>query len=119
MKRFLLAVLVIAGVVGCKKTASPADENEHESVNKIEFEAAIEPLLMRTKVCVERALKDAKLGPDDIDEVVFVGGSTRVPVISAFVEEWLLKKPNKSINPDEAVAVGAAGIAFPPAFNRA
>lgn len=78
------------------------------SVNKIEFEAAIEPLLMRTKVCVERALKDAKLGPDDIDEVVFVGGSTRVPVISAFVEEWLLKKPNKSINPDEAVAVGAA-----------
>lgn len=78
------------------------------SVNKIEFEAAIEPLLMRTKVCVERALKDAKLGPDDIDEVVFVGGSTRIPVISAFVEEWLLKKPNKSINPDEAVAVGAA-----------
>jgi molecular chaperone DnaK len=78
------------------------------SVNKIEFEAAIEPLLMRTKACVERALKDAKLGPDDIDEVVFVGGSTRVPVISAFVEEWLLKKPNKSINPDEAVAVGAA-----------
>lgn len=78
------------------------------TVKKIEFEAAIEPLLMRTKNCVEQALKDAKLGPDDIDEVVFVGGSTRVPVISDFVEEWLLKKPNKSINPDEAVAAGAA-----------
>jgi molecular chaperone DnaK len=77
-------------------------------VSKIEFEALINPLLMKTKQCVEQALKDAKMGPDDIDEVVFVGGSTRVPCISDLIEEWLLKKPNKSINPDEAVAVGAA-----------
>ena len=77
-------------------------------VSKIEFEAIISPLLMKTKNCVEQALKDAKMGPDDIDEVVFVGGSTRIPCISDLIEEWLLKKPNKSVNPDEAVAVGAA-----------
>ena len=77
-------------------------------VSKIEFEAIISPLLMKTKDCVEQALKDAKMGPDDIDEVVFVGGSTRIPCISDLIEEWLLKKPNKSVNPDEAVAVGAA-----------
>ena len=77
-------------------------------VSKIEFEAIINPLLMKTKNCVEQALKDAKMGPDDIDEVVFVGGSTRIPCISDLIEEWLLKKPNKSVNPDDAVAVGAA-----------
>jgi molecular chaperone DnaK len=77
-------------------------------VNKIEFEAIINPLLIKTKNCVEQALKDAKMGPDDIDEVVFVGGSTRIPCISTLIEEWLLKKPNKTINPDEAVAIGAA-----------
>jgi molecular chaperone DnaK len=77
-------------------------------VSKIEFEAIISPLLMKTKNCVEQALKDAKMGPDDIDEVVFVGGSTRIPCISDLIEEWLLKKPNKSVNPDEAVAAGAA-----------
>jgi len=77
-------------------------------VSKIEFEAIINPLLMKTKQCVEQALNDAKMGPDDIDEVVFVGGSTRIPCISDLIEEWLLKKPNKSVNPDEAVAVGAA-----------
>lgn len=78
------------------------------SVSKIEFEAIINPLLMKTKQCVEQALNDAKMGPDDIDEIVFVGGSTRIPCISDLIEEWLFKKPNKSVNPDEAVAVGAA-----------
>jgi molecular chaperone DnaK len=77
-------------------------------VSKAEFEAIIRPLLAKTKQCVEQALKDAKMGPDDIDEVVFVGGSTRIPCISDMIEEWLLKKPNKTINPDEAVAIGAA-----------
>jgi molecular chaperone DnaK len=78
------------------------------SVSKIEFEAIISPLLMKTKQCVEQALNDAKMGPDDIDEIVFVGGSTRIPCITDLIQEWLLKKPNKSVNPDEAVAVGAA-----------
>lgn len=78
------------------------------NITKYEFEASINRLLMKTKACVEMALKDAKMGPDDIDEVVFVGGSTRVPAITTLVEEWLLKKPNKTINPDEAVAAGAA-----------
>ncbi len=78
------------------------------NITKYEFEASINRLLMKTKTCVEMALKDAKMGPDDIDEVVFVGGSTRVPAITTLVEEWLLKKPNKTINPDEAVAAGAA-----------
>ena len=78
------------------------------NVTKHEFEAIIHPLLYKTKQCVEQALKDAKMGPDDIDEIVFVGGSTRIPCISEMIEEWLFKKPNKSINPDEAVAIGAA-----------
>ncbi len=77
-------------------------------ISNFEFEALINDLLTKTKVCVEMALKDAKLGPDDIDEVVFVGGSTRVPAITNLIEEWLYKKPNKTINPDEAVAAGAA-----------
>ena len=63
---------------------------------------------METKYCIDQALSDANLSINNIDEVVFVGGSTRIPYVSQKVQEWLNKRPNKSINPDEAVSVGAA-----------
>lgn len=78
------------------------------SITREEFENAIDSFLLRTKDCIDQALSDANLTVKDIDEVVFVGGSTRIPYVSQKVEEWLNKRPNKSINPDEAVSVGAA-----------
>lgn len=58
--------------------------------------------------CMNCALTDAKMDIADIDQIVFVGGSTRIPLIGELVEKWTGKKPNHSINPDEAVAIGAA-----------
>jgi len=78
------------------------------SVTRAEFESIIDPLIVKTKTCIDLALSDAKLTYNDIDEVVFVGGSTRIPYVAKKVEEWTGKKPNKSINPDEAVSIGAA-----------
>ena len=78
------------------------------SLSREEFESSIEKYLLRTKTCILQAVKDADITLNDIDEVVFVGGSTRIPYVSKKVQEWTGKKPNKSINPDEAVSVGAA-----------
>jgi molecular chaperone DnaK len=78
------------------------------SITRTEFESIIDPLIFKTKTCIDLALSDAKLKYNDIDEVVFVGGSTRIPYVAKKVEEWTGKKPNKSINPDEAVSIGAA-----------
>jgi molecular chaperone DnaK len=78
------------------------------TVTRSEFESIIDPLILKTKTCIDLALSDAKLKYNNIDEIVFVGGSTRIPFVSKKVEEWTGKKPNKSINPDEAVSIGAA-----------
>ena len=78
------------------------------SINREEFEKAIDILIMQTEDCIDQALSDANLSINNIDEVVFVGGSTRIPYVAQKVQEWLNKKPNKTINPDEAVSVGAA-----------
>src|SRR5690606_1809782 len=56
----------------------------------------------------EKALKDAGLSTGDIDEVILVGGSTRIPAVQEAVEKFFGKKPNKGVNPDEVVAIGAA-----------
>lgn len=72
------------------------------------FEKDIEQLLLKTKYCVEQAIKDAGIKKTDINEVIFVGGSTRIPIIAKYVKEWIGLTPNKSVNPDEAVALGAA-----------
>lgn len=82
--------------------------NLNVEVTKQEFEASIADLIEKTKDCILTALTDAELKFSDIDEVVFVGGSTRVPFVFEKVQEWTNKKPNKSINPDEAVSIGAA-----------
>ena len=72
------------------------------------FEELIDPFMARIQGPVRQALSDAKLNPSDIDEVVMVGGSTRVPKVQELVEQYFGKPPHKGVNPDEVVAIGAA-----------
>lgn len=72
------------------------------------FEKLCENLINRCRIPVEKALNDARLDKSDINEVVLVGGSTRIPAIQKLVESLTNKKPNQSVNPDEVVAIGAA-----------
>jgi molecular chaperone DnaK len=77
-------------------------------ISRAKFEQLADELVQRTlKPCAE-ALKDAGLAKSEIDEVILVGGSTRIPRIQQAVEEFFGKKPNKGVNPDEVVAIGAA-----------
>ncbi len=78
------------------------------TVTRAKFESLVQPLVDRCrKPCLD-ALADAKLQPGDIDEVILVGGSTRMPLVQAAVKELFGREPNRSVNPDEAVAIGAA-----------
>ena len=77
-------------------------------INRAKFESLIQKLVERTKNPCIKALKDAKLSPSDIDEVILVGGSTRIPKVQEMVKDIFGKEPNKSVNPDEVVAIGAA-----------
>src|SRR5919205_732624 len=72
------------------------------------FEGLISDLIQRTIPPMQQALKDAALDPKQIDEVILVGGSTRIPKIQQIVKDFFGKEPNKSVNPDEVVAIGAA-----------
>lgn len=72
------------------------------------FESLTRDLVEMTRGPIEQALNDAKLSPRDIDEIILVGGMTRVPMVQRFIKEFFGKDPNKSVNPDEAVAIGAA-----------
>jgi molecular chaperone DnaK len=78
------------------------------NVSRAKFEALVEDLIERTRGPCERALADAGMKPSQIDEVILVGGATRTPAVQAMVKEIFGKEPNKSVNPDEAVALGAA-----------
>ena len=78
------------------------------TITRSKFEELIDPLIERCKRPVLQALKDAKLSASDIDEVVLVGGSTRVPKVVRMVKDIFGKEPHKGVNPDEVVAVGAA-----------
>ena len=78
------------------------------SITRNKFEELCSSLIDRAKIPVENALKDAKLDKSKIDEVVLVGGSTRIPAVQDVVTKVLGKKPNQTVNPDEVVAVGAA-----------
>ena len=77
-------------------------------MTRSKFEQLADKLVQRTLEPCAQALKDAGLNKGDIDEIILVGGSTRIPRIQAAVEEFFGKKPNKSVNPDEVVAVGAS-----------
>jgi len=78
------------------------------TLNRAKFEQMIEDLLDRTKGPCTQALADANMKPADIDEVILVGGSTRIPAVQKLVKELFEKEPHKGVNPDEVVAVGAA-----------
>ena len=77
-------------------------------LSRAKFEQMIEDLVERSITPCKQALKDANLSPSSIDEVVLVGGSTRVPMVQQAVERLFGKAPNKTVNPDEVVAVGAS-----------
>ena len=79
-----------------------------KTLTRAKFEQLADSLIQRTVKPCEDALRDAGLKPSDIDEVILVGGSTRIPAIQAKVKEIFGKEPNKSVNPDEVVAIGAA-----------
>jgi molecular chaperone DnaK len=78
------------------------------TISRSKFEELADSLIERCRKPVLQAMKDAKLQPSDIDEVVLVGGSTRVPKVQRLVKEIFGKEPHKGVNPDEVVAVGAA-----------
>lgn len=77
-------------------------------LTRAKFEALVEPVLKRLMPPVEQAIKDAGITAKEIDEIVLVGGSTRIPKVQEMVKEFFGKDPNKSVNPDEVVALGAA-----------
>lgn len=77
-------------------------------LTRAKYESLVEDLIEKTMKPVEACLKDAKLDPHEIDEVIMVGGMTRTPKIVEKVKEFFGKDPNKSVNPDEVVAIGAA-----------
>ena len=78
------------------------------TVSRAKFEQLVASLVERTKAPCQQALKDAGLQAGEVDDVILVGGSTRVPAVQAMVKELFAREPNKSVNPDEVVAVGAA-----------
>jgi molecular chaperone DnaK len=78
------------------------------TLTRASFEKLVDDLIQRTIPPMEQALKDANLKPNEVDEVILVGGSTRIPKIQEIVKKFFGKDPNKGVNPDEVVAIGAA-----------
>ena len=85
-----------------------ADLNYETTLTRAKFESLISDLVDSTLEPVRKALKDAKLSAKDIDKVILVGGSTRIPCVQELVKKELGKEPSKEVNPDEVVAMGAA-----------
>ncbi|MDD4778208.1 MAG: molecular chaperone DnaK [Fermentimonas sp.] len=79
-----------------------------KTLTRAKFEQLIDDLLQECKAPIQNAMKDAGMSNSDIDEVILVGGSTRIPAVQDMVESIFGKKPHKGVNPDEVVAVGAA-----------
>ena len=78
------------------------------TITRAKFEELIDGFVARIKQPLAQALSDAKLNPSDIDEIVLVGGSTRIPKVQEIVREYFGKEPHKGVNPDEVVSIGAA-----------
>jgi Fe-S protein assembly chaperone HscA len=113
--------LVRKAVIEAKWDLSEAEEAEiridpspglaagyRRHISRHEFEELVRPLVERTLGPVRQALADASLVPKDVEEVVLVGGSTRIPLVRRMVEELFGRKPHSDLNPDEVVALGAA-----------
>ncbi|MEP6690015.1 MAG: molecular chaperone DnaK [Gemmatimonadaceae bacterium] len=78
------------------------------SLTRAKFEQLVDDLIQRTIPPMQQALKDAGLKPEEVDEVILVGGSTRIPKVQQIVKDYFKKEPHKGVNPDEVVAIGAA-----------
>ncbi len=83
-------------------------KNLQMSLSRAKFEQMIAPIIEKTKTPCLNALRDAGITADDIDEVILVGGSTRIPAVQELVKQLFKKEPHKGVNPDEVVAVGAS-----------
>jgi molecular chaperone DnaK len=86
----------------------PGGKEYQREITREQFEQLIQPIIDRTVSPCKQALKDANLKPEQIDEVVLVGGSTRIPKVRALVKELFQREPHTDLNPDEVVALGAA-----------
>ncbi len=86
----------------------PEGKRYRREISRDQFEQLIQPIIDRTVGPCKQALKDANLKPEQIDEVVLVGGSTRIPKVRALVKEMFQREPHTGLNPDEVVALGAA-----------
>jgi len=78
------------------------------SLTRAKFEQLVDDLVQRTIPPMQQALKDAGMKPEEVDEVILVGGSTRIPKVQQIVKDFFKKEPHKGVNPDEVVAIGAA-----------
>ena len=87
---------------------STGPKNLQMSLTRAKFEQMIAPIIEKTKTPCVNAMRDAGITADDIDEVILVGGSTRIPAVQQLVKDLFKKDPHKGVNPDEVVAVGAA-----------
>ncbi len=87
---------------------STGPKNLQMSLTRAKFEQMIAPIVERTKIPCQNALRDAGISADDIDEVILVGGSSRIPCVQELVRNLFKKEPHKGVNPDEVVAVGAS-----------
>src|SRR5215470_1640312 len=86
----------------------PSGKRYQREITRDQFEKLIEPIIQKTVSPSKQALADAKITPEQIDQVVLVGGSTRIPRVRALVKELFQRKPHVELNPDEVVALGAA-----------
>jgi Fe-S protein assembly chaperone HscA len=86
----------------------PAGKRYQREITREQFEELIEPIIQKTVSPSKQALADAKIKPEDIDQVVLVGGSTRIPRVRALVKDLFRREPHVELNPDEVVALGAA-----------
>ncbi|MEH1816366.1 MAG: molecular chaperone DnaK [Nostoc sp.] len=90
-------------------TATPEGPKHLDmTLTRVQFEQMCADLFDRSRIPVEQSLRDAKLSPADIDEVILVGGATRMPAVQQLVRQIIGKDPHQGVNPDEVVAVGAA-----------
>jgi molecular chaperone DnaK len=78
------------------------------TLSRAKFEQLVDDLIQRTIPPMQQALKDAGMKPEEVDEVILVGGSTRIPKVQEIVKNFFKKEPHKGVNPDEVVAIGAA-----------
>jgi molecular chaperone DnaK len=107
------AVIDAKITLSAEKTANldielPGGKRYRREISRQQFEQLAAPVIDRTVAPCKQALKDAGLKPEQIDEVVLVGGSTRIPKVRALVEQSFQRKPHTDLNPDEVVALGAA-----------